>query len=97
VSSIRFVDRLRSRSGAIVQSLSPLLDDVEVLDPDDVRFDGHDSSIAPSIAVVGLSALDDAEFDVVRLLGRRGTEIIVYADECPAPRRARAACAAPTG
>jgi len=52
-----------------------------VLHPDAVRADLNDNHITPSIAVIGFAALDDADFDVVRLLGRRGAEIIVYADD----------------
>jgi transcriptional regulator with PAS, ATPase and Fis domain len=80
VVSISLFDRQRPRASAIVRSLVPLLDHAEVLDPDDVRSDRNDVCAAPSIAIVGFGALDDAEFDIVRLLGRRGSDVIVYAD-----------------
>jgi len=81
VNRICFIDSSRSRREAIIIALRPLLDDADILDPPTISTAALQHISPESIALVGFSRHDDAEFAVVGQLCDRGCTVLAYAHE----------------
>jgi len=93
VTRICFIDWSRSAREAAVGALHPLLDVADVLDPHAINATTLQRISSDTVALVGLSKQDDAEFALVRQLCDRGCDVVAYArdwDRAPIGLRCRA-------